>query len=121
MSMAQWKARPQCMVRRDWLRLALTTLAEHMASLPDDAHVVFNFDGSVLSIRCDEKVIAFAGEGPPWAVSFRVAVGALRRLPKRLKRDYIGVSIWESSLTLGHWTYPGTLDGFGVADPSKTQ
>lgn len=121
MSTAEWNARPQCMVKRDWLRLALRTMAEHLITLPDDADVEFSFDGSVLSIKCDGKVIALAGQGVPWGVSFKVPVGALRRLPKRLMHEDIGISIWESTLSIGNRSYPGTLDGFCVADPSKIQ
>lgn len=59
--MAAYKSRPSCTVRRDWLRLALKTLGEHLSSLPDSAAVVFSFDGSVLSIRIDGKVVALPG------------------------------------------------------------
>ncbi len=120
-SMAEWNARPQCVVKRDWLRLALNTLAEHVTTLPDDSEAVFSFDGSIFSIRCDEKVIAFAAEGTPWAVSFKVRVGNLRLLPKRLMHDSARISIWESCISIGNRTYPGTLDGFGAADSSKIQ
>jgi hypothetical protein len=64
-SRAEYEARPQCIIQRDWLRLALKTLGEHLASLPDRSIIVFSFDGSVFSIRCDNKVIAFPGEGLP--------------------------------------------------------
>jgi len=50
---------------------------------------------------------------PPWAVRFKVEVRTLRHLPKRLTRDHIGVSIWESRLTLGNYSYAGTLEEFG--------
>ena len=121
MSLAEYNARPQCIVKRDWLRLALKTLAKHVASLPGDADVVFSFDGSVLSIRCAGRVIALAGEGPPWAVRFKVVAGVLRRLPKRLMQENVGVPVWESRLSLGHWTYAGTLEGFSTTDPSRIQ
>jgi len=117
MSMAEFNARPQCTVRRDWLRLALKTLGEYLTALFDNAGIVFSFDGSVLSIRFDEKVIALPGEGSPWAVRFRVQARTLRHLPKRLMHEHVGVSIWESSLTLGNYSYPGILETFG-ADPS---
>jgi hypothetical protein len=39
MSMAKWGARPQCMVKRDWLRLALKTLGEYLGSLPSRLEV----------------------------------------------------------------------------------
>lgn len=121
MSMAEWNARPQCSVQRDWFRLALKSLSETIAPLPDNAGVVFSFDGSVLSIRCDKRVIALAGEGSPWAVRFRVEAGALRRLPKRFMREDIGVSIWESRLSIAHWTYAGTIEGFAITAPSRIQ
>jgi hypothetical protein len=121
MSAAEYDARPHCTVKRDWLRLALKTLGAYLPFLPDDAYVVFSFDGSVLSIRCDGRVIALAGEGPPWAVRFKVAASVLRRLPKRLMRENVGVSVWESRLSLGHWTYPGTIEGFSITDSSRIQ
>ncbi len=120
-SMAEYRARPQCKVQRDWLRLALKTLGEYLAYLPDNAAIVFSFDGSLLSIRFDKKVIALPGEGPPWTVSFEVEARALRCLPKRLRSESISVSIWESRLALGNWICPGTLEEFGSPAPSRVQ
>jgi hypothetical protein len=102
------------LVERKWLRLALNTLAKHMTSLPDDAAVSFGFDGSVLSTCCDGKLIALAGLGPPWAIRFKVAASALRRLPKRLREERVGLSIWQSRLRLGSWIYEGNPDGFRI-------
>jgi len=116
-AMAEFNSRPQCIVQRDRFRLALRSLGELLSSLPENADLVFSFDGSVLSIRCDKKVLALPGEGLPWAVRFKVEAKTLRRLPKRLTREQIGVSIWESRLTLGNYSYPGILEAFG-ADPS---
>jgi hypothetical protein len=96
------------------------TLGEYLASLSDDAGIVFSFDGSVFYIRCDKKVLALPAEGWPWAVRFKVEARTLRHLPKRLTRDHIGVSIWESRLTLGNYSYAGTLEGFGP-DTSRIQ
>jgi hypothetical protein len=121
MALAEYNARPSCVVERKWLRLALKTLAEHLALLADDVDVVFGFDGSVLSIRCDGKVIALAGNGSPWTVHFKVQASALRRLPKRLMGAHVGLSLWESRLTIGSWVYYGTLEGFGTTDPSRVQ
>jgi hypothetical protein len=80
------------------LRLALKNLREQLASLPDNAIVVFNSDGSVFSIRCDKKLIAFPGEGPPWTVCFNVDAKVLHRQPKRLMREYISISVWDSRI-----------------------
>lgn len=108
--MAEWNARPRC-----------DTLTEHVTTLPDDSEAVFTFDGSIFSIRYDEKVNAFAAAEIPWAVSFKVRVGNLRRLPKRLMHDLAGISIWESRISIGNRTYPEILDGFDAPDPSKIQ
>ena len=91
--------------------MALNTLAEHLSTLPDEAKVIFGFDGSVFSIRSDGEVVALAGQGTPWTVSFHVRVGALRHLPRRLMRERIEVSMWESHIDLGNGTYAGTLEG----------
>jgi hypothetical protein len=118
--MAEFNSRPQCVVQRDWFRLALKSLGEHLSSSPENADVVFSFDGSVLSIRCDKKVLALPGEGLPWAVRFKVEARTLRHLPKRLTRDHIGASIWESRLALGNYSYARTLEEFGPG-PSRIQ
>ncbi len=121
MSMAEYNARPRCIVQRDWLRLALRTMGEYLAALSDDASIVFSFDGSVLSIRLDKKVIALPGDGSRWTVRFRVEARTLRRLPKRLMGEVIDVSIWESRITLGNCTYAGILEEFGTTDSSRIQ
>jgi len=120
-SMAEYESRPQCTVQRDWFRLALRTLSQQLSSLPDHAPIMFRFDGSLLFIRCGDKVIALPGEGVPWAVRFRVAAGTLRRLPRRLRLETVPVSIWESRISLGLWTFEGTLEQFGTTHPSSVQ
>jgi hypothetical protein len=122
MSMAEYDARPRCMIRRDWLRLALKTLGEQIASEPDDAAIVFTFDGNVLSIRCDHKVIALPGEGLPWTVCFRVEAKMLRQQPRRrLMREYVGVSIWKSRIELGPWSYEGAVGSLGRGSFAEVQ
>jgi hypothetical protein len=121
MSQAEYDARPRCTVHRDWLRLALKTLSEHLASLPDRAIVVFSFAGCVFYIRCDERVIAFPGEGLPWTVCFRVEAKTLRKRPKRLMREYIDVSVWESRIRFDSWSYEGTVGPLGGRNSSAVQ
>jgi hypothetical protein len=120
-SREEYNMRPQCMLQRDWFRLALRTLGQQLSALPDHAAVLFSFDGSVLFIRCGNKVIALPGEGVPWAVRFKVAAEKLRRLPKRIRRGRVDVSIWQSRISLGTWTYEGTLEQFGTTHPSSVQ
>ena len=118
-SVAEYEARPCCTVERKWLRMALNTLALHVDSLYDDDAVVFGFDGSVLSIRSEGKLIVLAGQGPPWTIRFKVAASALRRLPKRLREERVALSIWQSHLSLGSWLYEGSPEGFSTSDPSR--
>ena len=109
-SQAEFDARPQCTVQRDWLRLALKTLSGRVAVLPDSTIVAFHFDGSIFSIRFEKKVIAFPGEGPPWTVSFSVESRTLRQQPKRrLMREYIGISVWDSRIRFDSWSYEGIV------------
>jgi len=111
MSQAEFDARPQCIVERVWLRLALKGLRERLSRLPENAIVVFAFDGSVFSIRCDKEVIAFAGYGRPWTVCFKAAAKTLRhQSQRRMRHESVGVSIWESRITLGPWSYEGTVE-----------
>jgi hypothetical protein len=103
-------SRPCCAVQRDWLRLALKTLRERLVLLADDAVILFAFDGSVLSIRCDGKVIVLPGEGLPWTVLFTAQARDLRRLPTRLMREHLYLAIWESRLSIDGWTCTGTIE-----------
>ena len=105
-----YNSRPSCTVQRDWMQLAINTLREHLSCLPDNVPVVFYFDGSVLSIRCEGQIIALAGQGLPWAVRFSTKAGEFRRLPRRFKREHVELSIWESKLTIDVWRYDGTID-----------
>jgi len=122
MSHAEFDSRPQCTVGRDWLRLALKELHEQLALLTDDVTVVFSFDGAIFSIRCNTKVIAFPGEGPPWTVCFKVKSETLRQRPKRrLTREYVGVSIWKSRIELGPWSYEGAIGSVDGSRGSEVQ
>jgi hypothetical protein len=109
MSQAEFDARPQCTVQRDWLRLVLKTLAEHVAALPDESIVAFQFDGSIFSIRSEKRLIVVPGEGRPWTVLFRADAKALRPRPKRFMRESISVSLWESRIRFDSWSYGGSV------------
>lgn len=52
---------------------------------------------------------------------FKVEAITMRHLPKQLMREDIGVSIWESRISLANCTYAGTLEEFGTTDPSMVQ
>ena len=60
--MAEYEARPHCVVSRDWVRVALKTLREQLSTLNDDAQVTFGFDGRVDS-RLSWKSLSYASRG----------------------------------------------------------
>jgi len=102
---AAYAVRPRCEVERDWAKVALKTLEQQLATVDEETHVIFSFDGTVLKILCPGKVIAVAAEGLPWAQQYSIKAGILRSLPKRLMRSHISVSVWKAGLTIGHRTY----------------
>jgi hypothetical protein len=50
-----------------------------------------------------------------------VKAGALRRLPRRLMREHVDVSVWDSRISLGNYTYAGTVEEPGTTDHSRVQ
>ena len=109
-SRAAYDARPRCTVGREWLRLALKSLAEQVASAGDEAPVILGFEDGVLSIWCAGKVIPLPGEGVPWPQKVTIPTGKLRHLPKRLMSERISVSVWDSCLRIDRWSYAGVVD-----------
>lgn len=106
---AAYAGRPHCYVQRDWVRLALKTLADQLGNVDDDTAVTIQFDGSVLTFRCAEKTIPMVADGLAWTVLYSIRAGALRRLPKRLMRERVEVSIWDSTLRIGHSCFGGAI------------
>jgi hypothetical protein len=103
---AEYAARPHCYVQRDWARVALRDLAEVVSSV-DNNSVIFQFDGDVLTIRCEGKVLAMPATGNPWPTRYSVRAELLRTLPRRLMRKQVEFSILESILTIGNMRYGG--------------
>ena len=113
---AAYDARPHCYVQRNWVRLALKTLAEQLGNVDDDTAVTIQFDGSVLTLRCAGKIIPMMADGLPWTELYSIRAGALRRLPKRLMREMVEVSIWDSALQIDTWRFGGV---FAVEQESR--
>ncbi|MEI8064046.1 MAG: hypothetical protein WCH84_08275 [Verrucomicrobiota bacterium] len=106
---AAYEARPHCSVSRKWARLALDTLATHLTTVPDAALVEFVFDGAVLTIRCEGKVVALPGDGSSWQHTYLIRAEKLRHLPQRLMRDPLEVSVFDGALTLENRRYEGVI------------
>lgn len=103
--MAAYEARPHCLVDRDWARVALRKLAEIVAGAADESQVMLAFDGEVLKMRCMDGLVAVPARGTAWGTRYAVRAGQLRALPKRLMREWIEFSIWESALRIGGYVY----------------
>ena len=104
---AAFNARPKCLVERDWLRMALKTLAGNLATMNDEALVHFGFDGSVLKIECDNKVVALSAEGTAWQNRFSIPAGKLRILPRRIMRELAEIYVWEDQLYIARYCFSG--------------
>lgn len=104
---AAYDARPQCSIHREWARLALRQLGLQALISADETPVIFKFDGEVLTIRCDDCLIAVAASGSAWPRQYVLPARQLRRLPRRLMYNPIWVSVWESALTIANHRYSG--------------
>jgi hypothetical protein len=107
---AAYDASPKCFVRREWLRLALQTLSVHIASLPDEMPVVFEFREDVLSLRCDGDLIVTTATGASWPEQVTTSAGELRELPKRLMSESVCVFVGATHLGIGNRSYARIID-----------
>lgn len=100
-----YNVRPRCTIQREWMKLVLKDLSEILSGVADDEPVSFYFDGSVLSVMCEDKSVLVAAEGSAWPTIYRLAAGGMKRLPKRLMNPGVEVSVWQSSLLIGNYRY----------------
>lgn len=109
---AAYAARPACTAQREWVRIAIKSLASHLDGLEDDTQVRFFFDGQVFTIQAEEKVIAFPATGDSWDRAYILPARALKSfLPKRLMRDKVEFSVWDGHLIIGNRRYPDIKPG----------
>jgi hypothetical protein len=106
---AAYDARPHCHAQRDWVRLALKKLYQHLAGVSPDAVVTVSFDGTVLTMRCEKMVLAMSANGSAWTEKYAIRAGALEPLPKRLMTDPVDVSVWDSTLIISNERYAGVV------------
>lgn len=106
----EYRVRPHCTARREWMKLALKTLAHHLAEVEDTEPVVIGFDGKVLLFRVSDNLVALAAEGSSWMSHFSLPAEKLRSLPKRLMRANVDVSVWRSRLNIDRFRYDGIVE-----------
>jgi hypothetical protein len=98
----EYEARPRCLVRREWLRLALRDLREAAASGAEDELARVSFDGRILELEIGSTLIPLSATGAPWPSRFQVAANVLAHPPRRLERDPVMVEIREARLWIGN-------------------
>jgi len=103
--LTDYKARPRCYIRRDWARIALKELGRYLAlAMPDDS-VTLSFDGEALRVQVGNELLVVQAKGDPWTVNYSIRAAELTRLPRRLTRDPIEISIVRLSLRIDHCHY----------------
>ena len=100
-----YERRPRCSVDRDWMRLARRKLREFIATVQDETLAEFTFDGQILRILLENKVIAVQARGNAWSDSVVLKVTDLRNLPERFTSESVGISFREGFLAIGSNRY----------------
>ncbi|TCV81276.1 hypothetical protein [Sulfurirhabdus autotrophica] len=86
-------ARPQCVVDRDWLRVALKKLSTLIKNANDCEQASFEFDGEIFCIKFLDTRLAFPGTGKAWDSNYYVDKKNLIGLPKRLSTESVFIDI----------------------------
>ena|ERR1039457_4785736 len=105
----EYRKRPHCTVPREWLKLALKTLATHLGQVEDTEPVRVQFDGKMLSFTVAGNLVVLAAQGESWTSDFIVTAGNLKVLPKRLMNKFVDVSVWRSRLQIDRCRYDGVV------------
>lgn len=106
-----YQARPQCLVDRDWFRVAVKKIRQLIDSADNKDLALFAFDGGILKITVCGHILAMPARGEAWKEQYAISAKKLDFLPKRLMYGTIQLIIWEGRLMIGRrsWnlvTYP---------------
>jgi hypothetical protein len=102
---ALFRARPHCVVARDWMRVGISTLRDFVAHADPTELITVAFDGEALSFRAPGLTCIMAAQGEQWPEAVRVQTERMLDLPKRLEPTVV-VGLWEGALTIGRNNYP---------------
>jgi hypothetical protein len=116
---AAYNARPHCSVDREWARVAIKTVGQHLTKVDDATPVIFGFDGKVLTITCGEGICPLPAQGSPWKEQYSIRAGELSRLPTRLRYN-VEFSIWDGMLGIGNRHYKSILTVNSTAERLET-
>ena len=104
--MRAYKARPQCEVDREWMRVAARKYREMALGIDEDAVVKLGFDGALFSIATAGTRMELMATGTAWQDHYFITFAHLLLPLKRLMQPLIGISIWEGHLHLGNYRLP---------------
>ena len=111
---AEYEARPQCLVDRDFLRPAIRRLRAQAANASPAEIASISFDGEILRFRISNMPVAVSAVGTPWPESYAVAAIKLQFLPKRLMDEQVFVSVLNGRLSIGR-------SSFDIVEPANAQ
>ncbi len=101
-----YDARPQCVVDRDWLKLALRDLRLLLMKLEETDLLSLTYQNEIFSIRSRLKLIVLPATGDNWKSSYEITAKNFRNFPKRFNGEKIGISVWQDYFSLANWRYP---------------
>lgn len=98
--MNAYKARPQCMVDREWFRVAVKKLRDLISTADETDMASFRFDGVGLQINVCGTTLVMPASGKAWDEPYTVLAKSLDFLPKRLTKESIHISSWNGHLEI---------------------
>lgn len=98
---AAYAARPQCLVERDWFRLASRKLRDRASISGPAERAVFSFDGDTLRVVLKDAVLSMPASGAAWVECYAVIGTELASLPQRITTPLVPISVWDGRLHIG--------------------
>ena len=97
-----YEARDRCVVRREWLKLALKDLDAALEDGPEWVTVMF--DGTLLTIDCGRRILVPA-RGVRWSIAYAIRAADLRPTSGYLRGKEAEVSAWKGQLSIANRRY----------------
>jgi hypothetical protein len=106
---AEYAARPNCTVSREWLRLALRTFAERAGAADAATPIRFLFDGALLTIRREQVVVSMPASGRRWETGYEISPDVPLAPPSRFMQPEVDISVFRGDLTIGPLRFCGAV------------
>lgn len=96
----QRRARPHCLVARDWMRMLRKQLRVAVNSAGEHDEFFVEFDGHMLKITLLDTAIGAPARGPASWNCYRGRIASLAGLPTRFLTDPVEIGIWNGRLEI---------------------